>query len=1475
MPGINKVRIINFHYNNNRERYGDETYEMAPYSTKIHAANGFGKSVLNQVIMAPFVTASKRDRKDRPFISFFPAKQPSYVLVEWLLENGDLLITGALYVRQEEMRDDKTETKLIAIHFVGEYTPGCPYSLDKIPLVTKKEDGAVVPVSFSTARTMVAEYSRTYGKRFCGYDMDREATAYWNRLKSYGISRPIWESIIQPVNLEEESLSKFFSNSGTTHAFMRDWIIRIANEKLNENEDHYGLLRKGISDYIANFIEYKEEYQTCKDYEQYKTALENEMLPCLETWEQTESKRRTVAVKLILLKESLSTLEKEAEKTKENIEAELQVLAEKKAKAQYGILSEEYYLKKKEAELVAKEAEEIRLRAEEIKAQIDKTDNELTTISIYESLRDLDSIKAECEEIKAEIEAKEKDEQEIVEQKRILGEDLNRYYKAEEEKLKKKEETSLIKTKEIKEKLNVIEEEIEDLSGRIPEQEKELRKIQGRIDRYDAREKAYTEEYRSSLSRNMITETYPDEVLEAERRTVSDAIQKAEKELSSLKTETKTAMEEADRLKQEINTVNQNIIATEAKKENCRVQNENLTTILDRRTDDLKYIDLEEADIYDDERITKRFKEKIAEKDSMIMDLHNKSLEYEKTINEMKGILNGEPLSIPPALINEMRNAGIPTATVGMKILSDTATGEEVRLRYLENHPELPFSVVIVRSELERLRNFRGSIRPRYAIPVVIRDELEQASGNTLLYTDFDERLLDRQSVQKMAEEAMESLKAASEQAKAAKKDRDTYSSRLSVFQANPVTKAEAETVRRKLKETKEHLEKLYEEKKLTENKKEETDTLVRTLSEKIPAFTEAVAETSRREDRLNALIKDYDAYIKDLQEKAAQDDAIGKLRSLLQACSSNRDVLTAEKMDEEEELHLIRLHFRELSPSIVRFSEYKNDSKTAVLTHEDAEKYLARYNALDRNSSSELARLQERLNRKKSDMTSRRKNIDISLHAAGQDEATVRSYRYLPERRQTLYENKEELQNRYKTEEKKYRTADNKETQLKTIANEKLKQIKKETNNDAPMEMAAVTAINPKAALEEAETSIREKKATAEKTEKKISIYKTIHDNISSSLDIPDIKPSEADTLDFDPSQLDDAKLRGVHQDLRSEFWSADRGSIKAQGDAEKLLEEIGERPYAKQMRCEATRYTLRNEIRIAVEPAIGYARTLIDRLSGMVEAVKHVTEKDAEERRIHADRLYSYIRSIYKNINRIDKRSTIEMEGVRRKMFEIRQPAWDDEEAIFRAKCMELVSRITEQSADIMDPVEREKIITGLLQPASLYDDIIGIDNTKISLYKVEENRITKQVWKEVVKNSGGEGTLSAFIVLSNFMNFLTTDPEDIFADNKSHKHVLLLDNPFSKMTAKHLIQPFFAMARQTGTQLIIVSGVKEEDVNEPFERIYTLEKCIRGNKGLVYTRSVEDNLFEPSDVVHSEINEYLQTSLFDLPGFDTNKQ
>lgn len=93
---------------------------------------------------------------------------------------------------------------------------------------------------------------------------------------------------------------------------------------------------------------------------------------------------------------------------------------------------------------------------------------------------------------------------------------------------------------------------------------------------------------------------------------------------------------------------------------------------------------------------------------------------------------------------------------------------------------------------------------------------------------------------------------------------------------------------------------------------------------------------------------------------------------------------------------------------------------------------------------------------------------------------------------------------------------------------------------------------------------------------------------------------------------------------------------------------------------------------------------------------------------------------------------------------------------------------------------------------------------------------------------------------------MYFLNTDPDDIFATKREQRHVLILDNPFAKMTSGHLLKPFFDIAKQTGTQLIIFSGVMEKDVNGPFERIVTLEKCPQGNKNAVYISSVEDSGF-----------------------------
>ena len=71
MSKINAVRFININYNNNAIRISDEIFQMNGKSTLLSLRNGGGKSVLVQMMMAPFVHKRYRDTKDRPFSSYF------------------------------------------------------------------------------------------------------------------------------------------------------------------------------------------------------------------------------------------------------------------------------------------------------------------------------------------------------------------------------------------------------------------------------------------------------------------------------------------------------------------------------------------------------------------------------------------------------------------------------------------------------------------------------------------------------------------------------------------------------------------------------------------------------------------------------------------------------------------------------------------------------------------------------------------------------------------------------------------------------------------------------------------------------------------------------------------------------------------------------------------------------------------------------------------------------------------------------------------------------------------------------------------------------------------------------------------------------------------------------------------------------------------------------------------------------------
>ena len=135
--------------------------------------------------------------------------------------------------------------------------------------------------------------------------------------------------------------------------------------------------------------------------------------------------------------------------------------------------------------------------------------------------------------------------------------------------------------------------------------------------------------------------------------------------------------------------------------------------------------------------------------------------------------------------------------------------------------------------------------------------------------------------------------------------------------------------------------------------------------------------------------------------------------------------------------------------------------------------------------------------------------------------------------------------------------------------------------------------------------------------------------------------------------------------------------------------------------------------------------------------------------------------------------------------------------------------------------------------LTTRNLYDTVIGIGNVQIRLYKIEEQREYPITWAEVARNSGGEGFLSAFVILSSLLHYMRKDETDIFADRNEGK-VLLMDNPFAQTNASHLLKPLMDMAKKTNTQLICLTGLGGESIYNRFDNIYVLNLIAASLRG-----------------------------------------
>lgn len=233
-----------------------------------------------------------------------------------------------------------------------------------------------------------------------------------------------------------------------------------------------------------------------------------------------------------------------------------------------------------------------------------------------------------------------------------------------------------------------------------------------------------------------------------------------------------------------------------------------------------------------------------------------------------------------------------------------------------------------------------------------------------------------------------------------------------------------------------------------------------------------------------------------------------------------------------------------------------------------------------------------------------------------------------------------------------------------------------------------------------------------------------------------------------------------------------------------------------------------------------------IIGSYRGILEKLEVDLANIDKERKNVEEVFLEYNRDVNEDLGKIDKNSTIKVRGRDLKMLKIKVPDWETVKERYKVKLHDYIDIVVRYGIDAIENNRNvEDVIGKLVTTKKMYDEIVGIENIGIRMYKIEEEREVPISWADVSANSGGEGFLSAFVILVCLLSYMRRDDADIFSRGEEGK-VLIMDNPFAQTNAAHLLKPLMEMAERTNTQLICLSGLGGDSIYNRFDNIYVLK-------------------------------------------------
>ena len=1448
MSKINAVRFINLNYNNNAMKINDECMQFSGKSTLLSLRNGGGKTVLVQMMTAPFVHRGKQKTKDRPFESYFTTAKPSFILVEWLLDGGaGYVLTGLMVRKNQEISEEKTDAlEMMAI--ISEYKEPCMQDIHHLPVVEQNEKTMKLK-SYNSCRKLFEDYKKDKKLSFFCYDMSSPAQSrqYFYKLMEYQINYKEWETIIRKVNVKESGLSELFSDCRTEKELVEKWFLEAVESKLNKEENKVKNFQEILEKYAGKYKNIKEQLKRRDAIQKFKEAAEEIQINA-EDFLVKEGEKAEQEKVIAAFIARLNVLYEEAEIERERQEEGRKKLQEELEFLKYEQLSCEFHEKNREKRNHASNREMIDLEKESLLRKQEKIQKKVHVFLCAKQQEMVNEDKQEWEIRKEKAAISRTKEKNLEPERNRIGGQLSGYYEYRLSDNKEKQEA--IKKQKLQIRKDISQQK--DILNEYREKTKKITESKGSfrslVRGYDNIEIKYNSNYKENLSRNILG-VYEAGMLDIKQEMYDKEQKKSIQENKEQKEKSENTTEAIHRTERALEEKREKYFQKDSDIKQAEKEKKEYEQELEERKDILKYLELPEEKLFAREEILHKAKIKMQELSSRRRTLEKKEDALQK---EYKLLVSGRVMELPDNLKEEFEKLDVPVV-YGMEWLKKNGFTEKKNKEIVSQNPFLPYALILTRQELKKLAERNGETYTSFPVPIIERENLESIKLDRTqsfvkmqdihFYILFNENLLDEEKMEIMIGQKQKDIADIRETMQICKNEYEDYFHRFDVIKRQAVTKENWDKIQKKLqkleKEKEDIFQNIQQARDTKQSLKKNFEILQKTLRE-LEKKIESQAARQRAFKELRTAYAEYEENNKKLQEYEREEERL-----------ENRQHLTEEKISQLEE------NYRELSGqenslfreeesiqnSCQKFAAYKeinrnvkagkllgvdstlrtdNNSGVKIIpSEEEVLKLEARYEAVTADISQELKELE--LEEEKA-LTRYHKSFGELRELCQKYNLKNSEWQnIIYDKREQLYQ-EAELEDYDKKIERKANLLNEEDKKIGILNSQLegiLKQIVSECGKGNPLEEEKISQKDLESAKNQTKYQLSELERKIAFSEKAIQKYR---ENLTALSEYNNFSADEEIHFEQDFKKMSEKELRDFKGMLIRDYNDIIRCVQKCRETLAQTLNKIARQeafqdasyktPLENMLKvCDNAAKVLR-QLNITLESYDSLMKQLEVDISLVETEKKNVTEL-----------LEDYVQNIHKNLEKIGRNSTIKIREKSIKMLKVILPVWEDNEKLYSLRLSDLVDEITEEGIRLFENNENaQEYIGRKVTSKNLYDTVVGTGNVQIQLYKIEEQREQQISWNQVAKNSGGEGFLSAFVILSSLLDYMRKDDSDIFMDKNEGK-VLLMDNPFAQTNAEHLLKPLMNLADKTNTQLICLTGLGGESIYNRFDNIYVL--------------------------------------------------